>query len=232
MQKPTSATPVDRCLNLAAYFDTATARYADLFGPDKPVRAQLAALAKGLRAPAAELSKTQSDATKAAAATIAPRVEVKLVDLKADAIVRSVQRFATEAGVVDSVFPDGITPIVRPIGQGEIDALTSLVARLKASKWEDRNAQAKRVTDVQAEYQSALEKRRAAATALGQARAVRDTAKEDFLDAYAQAIAGIQSLFPRDRATQDIFFDDVRAASAGDGGEEDPPAGPAAPANG
>lgn len=227
MQKPSSATPVDRCLSLAAYFETATARYGDLFAPEKTIRAQLAALAKSLHAAAAELSTTQSDALKLAAATIGPRVEVKLVDLKADGIVRSVQRLATEAGVVDSVFPDGVSPIVKPIGQGEVDAITSLVARLKASKWEDRNAQAKRLTDVQAEYTSALEKRRAAAVALGQSRAIRDTAKEDFLDEYARAIAGVQSLFPRDRATQDIFFDDARATSAADAGAEDPPAGPA-----
>jgi hypothetical protein len=230
MQKPTSTTPVDRCVSLATYFETAVARYIDLFAPDKAIRAQLQMLAKNVHATIGELGDTQATALQAATACIAPRVEVRLVDLKADNIVRSVQRLAAEEGIDDVIFPDGVTPIIKPVGQSEIDSIHPVVARIEASKWSDRKAQAKRLTDVTVEYTSALAKRRTAALALGQARAVRDTAREDYLDAYAKACSGVQSIFPRDRTTQDIFFDDVRAGAAADAGGEEPPAAAPTPA--
>jgi hypothetical protein len=46
------------------------------------------------------------------------------------------------------------------------------------------------------------------------ARAVRDAAKEDFLDAFAAVAGAVKELFPRNRPTQEVFFDQFRSRGA------------------
>ena len=47
----------------------------------------------------------------------------------------------------------------------------------------------------------------------GSARALRDSTREEFINLYASAMGTVKALFPRDRATQDAFFDTVRSPS-------------------
>lgn len=151
------------------------------------------------------------------------RIEVKLVDLFADEVVRSVKRAADDAGPASSaaVFPGGVTPIVKPFGRSEVTQLRALEGRLAAvSGWAGSAEQHARVTAVRRLYETALTNRENGMIAAADARALRDSAKEDFLDGYAEVAAGIQQLFPRDRKRQDVFFEVVRSRAADDVEEE------------
>jgi hypothetical protein len=154
---------------------------------------------------------------------IEPRVEVKMVDLKADDVVRSVKRLAEDAKVADRIFPFGVMPIVKPVGQSEVDELQKLEERISGSiGWADKDAAQARIAAVRGEYETALGRRRAALSASGSARALRDSTREEFVNLYASAMGTVKALFPRDKATQDAFFDAVRTASD-DGDDEAEP---------
>jgi hypothetical protein len=77
-------------------------------------------------------------------------------------------------------------------------------------------------------YETALETRRAAGQKASDLRAARNLIKEDFLSVYAEISSRVRAEFPRDRAMQDLFFDDV-TTDTGDSGDdttdEAPPAG-------
>lgn len=167
---------------------------------------------------------TQSAYRAKVVALVPARVEIKLIDLKSADIVRSVKRRADEAGksVSAAVFPGGVTPIIRSYGASEVAGLQRLEGLIAAqSAWSDRETERARIATVRGEYETALKNRADAMTAAAAARAQRDVAKEDFLDAYAAVAGAIKELFPRDRARQDVFFDKVRARST-DAGEDEP----------
>ncbi len=69
-----------------------------------------------------------------------------------------------------------------------------------------------RIVEVRTRYETALRNRTTALNFASSKRALRDAAKEDFLDTYARVASAIKGLFPRDRVMQDIFFEDVRAS--------------------
>lgn len=231
MQNPDRYTPIARCEALSLYAQHALRRYQRLFDVSPAAAARLESLAATLAAATDPLIASQAAYRAAVLALLAPRVEVKLVDLKADAVVRSVKRAAEDAGAeVDAaVFPEGATPIVKPVGAAEVAGLRSLSGRIAATPtWADREAQRARVDGVHGEYSAALAARSTAMAVAADARAVRDEAKERFLDAYVAVASAIKELFPRDRIRQDVFFDDVRAGSRAqdDGDEPDEPATP------
>jgi len=225
MQIPDKSTPVSKCESLASFAHGALTRYAALFSPPADVAAKLAALGGTVQAAATALAKTQAEYRAAVLALVGPRVGVKLVDLKADDLVRSVKRAADDAGpaVSAAVFPNGVTPIVKAFGQTEVDELRALEGRVEAAgKWSDAAAQKARVADLRAAYEAALADRKAGMVAASDKRALRDAAKEDFLDTYAAVAGAVRELFPRDRARQDVFFDVVRASAAADEGGDEP----------
>ncbi len=218
MQHPTRSTPIDRCDGASRYAESAMAQFIESFDPPADevllLRAQIAALLSGRTT----LMLKQDEYRTAVLDCIGPRVAVILVDLRADAVARSAKRSADEAGkdVAAMVFPDGITPIVRPVGQSEVDALIKLEARVLAatSRWSEATAIHERIVQVRTRYEAALALRATALNAAASKRALRDAAKEDFLDTYAKVASAIKGLFPRDKALQDIFFEDVRSASS------------------
>ena len=62
---------------------------------------------------------------------------------------------------------------------------------------------------------------------MSQARATKSGARERFVSAYDSNIGAIRQLFPRDRAQQDLHFDEIatsHASNNGGGGEPTPPA--------
>jgi hypothetical protein len=230
MQRPDRRTPISRCEAAALYAQHAFRRYAALFAPGPETAAQLEAAAKTLEEAKDALVRAQAEYRDATVALLASRVEVKLIDLKADDVVRSVKRAADEAGkdVARAVFADGITPIVKPVGASEAKALRALEGRIAAaSRWQGREAQASRVEAVRAEYEAALAARAEGLRAAADKRALRDAIKEDFLDAFTRVAAVIEGLFPRDRPRQDVFFDTLRASSAR-GIDDDEPDEPSA----
>ena len=217
MQTPIRQTPVTRCEALAYYAIAATRRYSILLHPPEDVVASLAAIAANLESGVTGLSTSQAAYRTAVLACIGPRVEVRMVDTMADDVVRGAKRSADGAGkdIAAMVFPDGITPIVKPVGQSEVTALIALEGRIEAAppRWSDAEVQLGRVRSARIAYESALRERTTAMSHAASRRALRDTAKETFLDIYASSTAAIRALFPRDKALQDLFFEETRAAS-------------------
>ena len=221
MQHPDRTTPVDRCDGASRYAENAMAQFIEAFEPPADevlqLRAQIALLLSGRTT----LMLKQSDYRTAVLDCIGPRVAVTLVDLRADSVARSAKRSADEAGkdVSAMVFPEGVTPIVKPVGQSEVGELIKLEARVlaAASRWSEAAAIHERIVQVRTRYEAALTQRTTALNAAASKRALRDAAKEDFLDNFAKVASAIKGLYPRDKALQDIFFEDVRRS----GGEDD-----------
>jgi hypothetical protein len=216
MQHPARNTPIDRCESATRFAESAILQYVESFEPPAEtadaLRAQAAALLTGRVA----LTTKQSEYRTAVLDAIASRVAVLMVDLRADAVTRSAKRAVDDAGkdVAAMVFPEGVTPIVKLFGQSEVDALIALEDRILAAegRWSEAMATHARIVEVRTRYETALRNRTTALNFASSKRALRDAAKEDFLDTYARVASAIKGLFPRDRVMQDIFFEDVRAS--------------------
>ncbi len=213
MQIPNARTPVARCETASRFAQGAMREYSTIFEAPADLAARLESLAGTLEAATAALMGRQQTYRESVLALIPLRVTVKLVDLRADEVVRSVKRAADDAGaaVSSAVFPGGVTPIIRPVGQTQAAQLRALEGRLTASSWDGAAAQLARVTAARESYEGALKRREDGMIAAADQRALRDAAKEDFLTVFAEVAAGIQQVFPRDRRRQDALFDDVHA---------------------
>ncbi|HVK65276.1 MAG TPA: hypothetical protein VM694_12420, partial [Polyangium sp.] len=64
------------------------------------------------------------------------------------------------------------------------------------------------------QYDNALTARRNAGQHARDMRAARNAAKDKFLHKYVEIMSRVEAEFPKDRATQDLFFDEVRTKSA------------------
>lgn len=217
MQLPNKNTPIDRCDRASQFTQGALRRYPAIFKADADVAAKLESLATSLENGTTALMSTQRDYRQAVLDLIAIRIELKLTDLYVDDVVRSVKRAAEEAGraVAAMVFPNGLTPIVKPYGQSQVGALHALEARLAAaSSWGEGGAQLARVVEARELYEGVLTRRQQAMLDAAAKRALRDAAKEDFLDTFAGVAAGVKGTFLRDRRRQDVFFDTLRTRRA------------------
>lgn len=214
-------TPVDRCESVTRYAESALLQYIEAFEPPPEEAEVLRAQIVSLRTGRISLTTKQADYRTAVLDCIAPRVAVILVDLRADSVVRSAKRAADEAGkdVAAMVFPEGVTPIVKLVGQTEVDALIALEGRILAAagRWRDAAATHARIVEARTRYETALANRTTALQLASSKRALRNGEKESFLDTYAKVASAIKGLFPRDKALQDIFFEDVRST----GGDAD-----------
>ena len=216
MQHPARNTPIDRCESATRFAESAILQYVESFEPPAETADALRAQAAALLTGRVSLTAKQSEYRTAVLDAIASRVAVLMVDLRADAVTRSAKRAVDDAGkdVAAMVFPEGVTPIVKLFGQSEVDALIALEDRILAAegRWSEAMATHARIVEVRTRYQTALANRTTALNFASGKRALRDAAKEDFLDTYAKVASAIKGLFPRDRVMQDIFFEDVRAS--------------------
>ena len=74
-----------------------------------------------------------------------------------------------------------------------------------------------------------LEARRMAEQALGLARAVEDGARETFVSSYDSNACAIRQKFPRNRARQDLYFDQFRAGQSASDDNNGPEPAPPSP---
>ena len=225
MQHPDRNTPVSRCESASRYAESAILQYVEAFEPPAEVADLLRAQAAALLAGRVSLTTKQADYRTAVLDCIPSRVAVAIVDLRADGFTRSAKRAADEAGkdVAAMVFPEGVTPIVKLFGQSEVDSLIALEGRIAAAagRWSEAAATQARIVEARTRYEAALANRTTALNLATSKRALRNSAKEDFLDTYARVASAIKGLFPRDKTLQDVFFDEVRSAgSEGDGEDE------------
>jgi hypothetical protein len=233
MQLPTKNTPVATCEAASLYTETMCSKF--------PEDATLMAVAEGLRVGRTALSTSQAAYRAAVLAVLPLRVEVRFVDYLADKRVRQTQRQAELADgkkggrICSQVFPKGVTPIVKPVGSTEVAELRALEGRLDAvaTIWSDAAAQKTELTALRQRYESALSGRQEAVRKVGDLRAARDAAKEDFLDVFAVAGSRIKAEFPRDRVMQDLFFERINARPGTEESEEsEEPEEPQEPAAG
>jgi hypothetical protein len=219
MQLPTAKTPIEKCVRLSRFTQAMLARFPD--------NATLVSLGSTLGGATDALAVAQRAYAESVLALIPARVELRFADFLADRCVRSTQRAAddidgqSKGKIASHVFPSGVTPIVRPFGQSQVTEMQQLEGRLASivAQWPGAAAQQGKVADARQRYERALTARRNALVASAGSHAVRDAAREDFLDAFAQVAGRVKAEFPRDRAMQDLFFD--RVVSSDDGDDDD-----------
>jgi hypothetical protein len=221
-------TPVPKCIRLALF----TQRMLTKFN-----NPNLAALATKLEAFNNNLIKAQNAYGDSVTAMIPVRVDVRFIDYTADDGVRAALRNAESADgkkggkIASQLFPNGVTPIVRPVGETEVKELRDLEGRYDTltATWQQAAPEKAKIVALRTQYEAVLAARKDGMQTTSNPRAARNAAKEDFLDIFAFAAGHVKAEFPRDRAMQDLFFDRVTDA-VDDLEEEEPPAPVPAPA--
>jgi hypothetical protein len=205
-----------------------------------PQNATLTALAAALKAAREALSSAQHAYAEAVSEIVHARAEVRWADYRADKGVRKTLRAAEDADgnkngrIAAMVLPDGITPIIKPVGATQVKAMRELEGRLEAGAgtWDGALTQKGEITGLRTDYEAALQARQSAGQKASDKKAARDAAKEDYLDVYAEVGARVKAEFPRDKRMQDLFFDTVWEDDSGvedAGDEEDIVQAPATP---
>ncbi|MCC6522362.1 MAG: hypothetical protein IT373_06860 [Polyangiaceae bacterium] len=229
MQSPTLKTPVEKCVRLCRFTVRMLGKFAD-----KP---PLAAVAAKLEPAGGALESAQQGYAAAVTALVPVRVDVRFADWTSGRAVRAAHRAAETADgqkggrITTHLFPNGITPVVQGFGAAEVAELLNLEGRYDAATgfWPEAATEKAKIAAVRKQYQDALGARTTGMQQASNLRAARDVAKEDFLDAYGKAQAGVRGEFTRDRAMQELFFDRVWTESAveddGEGNDEEPGVG-------
>lgn len=122
-----------------------------------------------------------------------------------------------------ALFPDGVEAETRPKAQAQLDAARRVLNRLNTSSLAEglRAAHAGPLAESAAVLESTLAARKTAAEALGMAMAAEFSSRDDLVRAYDSNAGAIRQRFPRDKDTQELYFDTfVTRRSAGDDEEE------------
>ncbi|MDC3960077.1 hypothetical protein [Polyangium jinanense] len=219
---PNAKTPIDKCEHKSLHTRTMLTKFQDVPALD--------GLAAKLEAATSLLLATQDAYNARVKALIVVRVEVKFTDLLADRAVRlSLKRAEIEDGkpggkIVSMLFPSGSTPIIKPVGSTQVQEMRALEGRYAevGGMYPAAVDEAQKITTLRIRYEQALDARRMGMESAAQARAARNLAKEEFLDVFAEVANRIKAAFPRDKATQDLFFlKDKVAADDGDTDDAD-----------
>jgi hypothetical protein len=220
MQTPKMDTPVSKCAQASRHAQTMLRQF--------PSIATFIALADRLEASTAALLDRQRDYEAAVMTLVDLRVMVKYNDHVSDKGCRMAIRFAEMADgkpggrIATHLFPEGVTPIVRPVGKAQVQSMLELEGRYDtvAGIFPDAQDEKQKITGLRQAYEQALEARRQGRLQATQRRGARDLAKEQFLDVFTEVASGVQAAFPRDRKMQDLFFDRIRARGDADDLEE------------
>jgi hypothetical protein len=218
---PTMRTPVERCEEKSLHTQAMLAKFSDVQA--------LAGLGTILVNATSALLARQSELHAKRKALILLRVEVAICDRISDQVIRAcLKRAEIEDGkaggrIVTTLFPNGSTPIIKPVGSTQVDEMRQLEGRYDnmAATYSGAADDKNKVATERTRYETALGARKNGIEQVTQARAARDLAKEEFLDVFAEVAGRIQAAFPRDKKTQDLFFlKDKSARDEGDDAEE------------
>jgi hypothetical protein len=160
----------------------------------------------------------------------APRVVIRFTEKRLEKVIREIALLAhaeddnaITGPAFKALFPNGLEPELTPQGASQIAATASLRERLDSQPAAAKiKAQVMdKLDQALATFKASFEARQAAEAKLSQARAAEMGARESFVKAYDSNIGAIRQIFPRDRAQQDLYFDEApgRATPA-----EPPPA--------
>lgn len=221
MQTPTSKTPITKCLELATYAIRMFGKFS--------TNVVLTALAAELTSAKNNLGNAQQNYAHAIDELLNARVDVKFENHRSDRRIRQTQQKAELADgkkygpIATMVFPDGSTPITRLIGDSQVQAMADLQGRLDSavSLWPDAAIEKAEIASHREDYATALKSRADISQNIRDKRALRNAAKEAFLNKYAEITSRVAAEFPRDTTSQDLFFDDVRTKSALEEAEND-----------
>lgn len=206
MAIPNIRTPIVRCIQAAYYTERMLLKF-----PQRPALIDASGI---LAAARKQLASSTHEAADAELLTLYARADVAYIDYVADEGVKGAKRKAQSADAMGSdavsaaVFPNGITPIIRPAGQNQCDEMRKLEGRIEAAApiWSDAAAVKGEMESLRKDYESALGARKDAKLGAAAKRAVRDMAKEDLLDVFAKVAGIVKIEFPRNAAMQELFF--------------------------
>lgn len=231
MQNPTMKTPIPRCLHLGRY----SARMLGKF----PQVAELVTFTAKMNAITATLDSAFQTYEESKLAIVAARVDVRFADHTTDIelknLIRRVELADGKAGgpLFSILVPDGKSALVKPFGQSQLDVLVDLAGALATlvSTWPGAAQEGLTVNGLRETYQTAIDGRTAAWKNARNLRLARNIAKQAFITGYLEISFGVKSLYPTDKAMQDLFFDDVTNEVEKDLGGDDtgtePPGGEA-----
>ncbi|MRG94457.1 hypothetical protein [Polyangium spumosum] len=203
---PNAKTPTARCELKSLYTRTMLEKFADV--------PALNGLAGKLEGATSALLAREGAYQQKIKELIVVRVEVQFTNRLADQVVRlALKRAEIEDGrpggrIVTVLFPNGSTPIIKPVGGRQVKEMRALEGRYteSAAIYPAGSDELDKITAARVRYEQALEARRLGMEAAAQARSARNLAKEEFLDVFAEVANRIKAAFPRDKKTQDLFF--------------------------
>jgi hypothetical protein len=186
---------------------------------------------------ATALVRSSLDKRRAAARALIPiRVKCSFADWDWDGTLRAMsasvesQTGGRKSAAWREIFPESLTPLVTPQGEGQRAAaerflghLTTCTLPAAQAAVEEWKPKLQKAYDTLA---AALAERRTAEAALFVARGEEQAAKRDFNRTIEKTIALVKSIYPEDRARLDLAFpslDDDRAVEE----DEEPEAEPA-----
>ena len=170
--------------------------------------------------------KTDAKAREDAEDALVP-VRVRLVFLERDA-ERALRVVSTSASSMDgkrggsmhaALFPDGVNAETRPKGPRQAEAVGRVINRLVNLTVAEplRAEHLPRLQAAKAALEAGLLARKVANETWGAAYAAELSTREDFVRAYDGNAGAIRLHFPKDRDSQDLYFDtftSTRAANA------------------
>ena len=203
---PTMRTPIERCEEKSLHTQGVLARFNSV--PALQGLASILELATG------NLLQKQAELVLKRKALIALRIEVLMCDRDSDQLIRAcvkrvqIQDGQPEGRLEKTLYPDGSTPIIKPVGTLQVTEMRKLEGRYAAvvEQWPESAEEHRKLVASREKYEAALTARKAGLDAVGQAVVARDVAKEEFLDVFVEVASRIEAAFPRDKRTQDLFF--------------------------
>ncbi len=203
---PTMRTPIERCEEKSLHTQGVLARFNNV--------AALQGLATILELATGNMLQKQAELASKRKALIGLRIDVLMCDRDSDQLIRMcVKRVQLKDGEPDgrlekTLYPDGSTPIIKPVGTLQITEMRKLEGRYAAitGQWPEAADDHTKLVASREKYETALSARKTGIDAVGQAVVARDVAKEEFLDVYVEVASRIEAAFPRDKRTQELFF--------------------------
>jgi hypothetical protein len=220
MRSITMATPVSKCQEVADHAVHMLAKF-----PENPRLAEMSRrLSEGFRS--LEAAELAFQAAKRAAQRT--RIDVRYENYVSDLCMRRVKKQVEaqdthRGGRVTSLVSDGAPDFTRLQGKKQVDAMRQFELRLVSVQdiWTGAVVEVAKVIEHRMRYEDALDAREQGKRDTQEARVNRNTAKERFVQLYAEIISLVKAEFPRDRHTQELFFLDPYPGRGGTGEADD-----------
>jgi hypothetical protein len=207
MRLITMATPVDKCLEVADHAVHMLAKF-----PENPRLGEMSRrLAEGSQN--LETAELVLGATERAA--VHTRIDASFENYTSDLCMRRVKKQveaqdAHRGGRVASLVSDDAPDFTRLQGKKQVEAMRQFELRLVGVQdiWAGASTERAQVAEHRTRYEIALDAREQSKRVIKEARTTRNTAKERFVQLYAEIVSLVKAEFPRDRRTQELFFID------------------------